>query len=121
MAQFCRRFVKNLNVILAPLYNLTKENVKFHWSQTCQIAFDTVKALLTKAPILVSPSDSNHFILETDASDIGIGHCLKICNEKGEEFIVGYGSAKFSETEVKWNVVEKEAHAILEAIKKNRH
>ena len=98
MSQFCHRFIKDLNLILAPLYNLTKAKVNFTWSRECQIAFEKVKSLLVKPPVLLSPSDTNNFILETDASDIGIGYCLKISNEKGEEFIVGYGSSKFSET-----------------------
>ena len=120
MAQFCRQFIKDLNLILVPLYNLTKAMVDFCWSQECQIAFENVKSLLIEPPVLISPSDKSDFILETDASDFGIGYCLKVY-EKNQEFIVGYGSSKFSESELKWNVVEKEAHAILEAIIKNRH
>ena len=77
--------------------------------------------MLTSAPVLSSPTNNCTFILETDASDLGIGSCLKIANDKGEEFIVNYDSAKFSDTELRWNVVEKEAHAIITAIKKNRH
>ena len=56
MAQFCRRFIKDLNLILAPLYNLTKAKVEFSWSQECQITFARVKSLLTEPPVLVSPS-----------------------------------------------------------------
>ena len=84
----------------------------FEWSPKCQSAFDNVKTLLTEPPVLVSPSDQSDFILETDASDIGIGHCLKISNKNSNEFIVGYGSSKLSETEIRWNVVEKEAYPI---------
>lgn len=120
MAQFCRRFIKDLNVVLSPLYNLTKTKVHFGWSEECQAAFDKMKSMLTTPPVLVSPSDQCNFILETDASDVGIGHCLKVSNG-GEECIVGYGSGKFQKAELNWNVVEKEASAILEGIKKNRH
>ena len=120
MAQFCRRFIKDLNVVLSPLYDLTKTKVHFVWSEECQCAFEKVKSMLTTPPVLVSPSDKSNFILETDASDVGIGHCLKVSNG-GEEFIVGYGSGKFQKSELNWNVVEKEASAILEGITKNRH
>ena len=74
--------------------------------------------LLSEAPFLTSPMYTNTIILETDASDIGIGSCLKRANEFAEEFIVNY---KFSDMELRCNVVEKEAHAIITAIKKNRH
>ena len=101
MAQFCCRFVKNLNVILSPLYNLTKANTVYNWSSECESTFDQIKTLLTEAPILRSPSDTSNLILETDASDIGIGSCLKIANDNGEEFVVGYDSSKFTDTELK--------------------
>ena len=121
MAQFCRRFIQNLNVILAPLYSLTRIGAKFVWSDDCMDAFQKLKTILSEAPVLVSPSDTSDFIIETDASDIGYGHCLKVSNTNSEEFIVGYGSGKFDDTEFKWNVVEKEAYGILEGITKNRH
>ena len=73
MTQFCNRFIENLNPILAPLHDSTKVSSPFVWSKECNIAFETVKQMLTQYPVLRSPSDSDHFILETDASDIGIG------------------------------------------------
>ena len=39
----------------------------------------------------------------------------------GEEFIVSYYSAKSTDTEFRWNIVEKEAYAILKAIENFRY
>ena len=36
------------------------------------------------------------FMLETDASAIGIRSCLKVMDERGKEFIVRYDKGKFS-------------------------
>ena len=80
-----------------------------------------MKEKLTTAPILRSPSTSDSFILETDASDLGIGCCLKASSGNGEEFIVGYDSANLSDTEYQWNIFEKEAFSIIEATEKLRH
>ena len=66
MAQLCRRFIKDLKLNLAPLYNLIKALAEFSWSQECQIDFARVKSLLTE------PSDTSDFILETGASDVAI-------------------------------------------------
>ena len=121
MVQFCSRFILHLNVELAPLYHLTRKNVPYDWTSECQTSFDFVKEKLTTAPVLPSRSTSDSFILETDASDLGIGCCLKASSGNGEEFIVGYDSAKLSDTEYRWNIVEKEAFSIIEATKKFRH
>ena len=121
MAQFCSRFIPHLNVELAPLYHLTQKNVPYDWTSECQASFEFVKEKLTTAPVLHSPSTSDSFILQTDASDLGIGCCLKASSGNREEFIVGYDSAKLSDMEYQWNIVEKEAFSVIEATKKFRH
>ena len=43
MTQFCRRFVKNSSTILSPIYNLTRTNTIFRWTDDCNDAFQKVK------------------------------------------------------------------------------
>ena len=120
MVQFCSRFMCNLNVILAPLYELLRDDQPLHWSSQCQSAFDEVKSIFSSPPILYTPSKDEQFILETDASDIGIGGCLKV--KKGhDEYIVGFCSKKFTESELKWNIVEKEAFAVVYNVRHFEH
>ena len=95
----------NLNIILAPLYDLLKDKQPLLWTSTCQIAFDKLK-LVSSPPVLHSPSKGDIFVLESDASDVGVGCCLKAINKHGE-FIVGYCSKKFVNSEIRWNIVEK--------------
>ena len=120
MVQFCHKFIKHLNVVLAPLYDLLKNKQKFVWSIPCQNAFDKLKKILSTPPVLYSPTTSDKFILETDASDIGLGGCLKAKNGNGS-FIVGYCSKKFVDNESGWNIVEKEAFAIVYSVKHFHH
>ena len=93
MPRFCSRFVHNLNTILAPLYELLKGGNSFSWSVECQTSFDKIKSIFSSPPILYIPCKGDKFILETDASDIGIGGCLKVKNGQCE-YIVGYCSKK---------------------------
>ncbi len=120
MVQFCHKFVKDLNIILAPMYDLLKNNTRFVWSSECQAAFEKMKTILCQPPVLYSPSSHDKFVLDTDASDIGLGGCLKAVNNNGT-FIVGYCSKKFVDHEIGWNIVEKEAFAILHNIRHFHH
>ena len=52
---FYRRFVKDFSTIAAPLNDLTKKGVPFVWGAAQDIAFDTLKRLLTSAPLLALP------------------------------------------------------------------
>ena len=120
MVQFCNRFVSNLNDRLSPLYNLLRKDISFNWSVECDQAFKFVKDTLSNPPVLRCPKSGDHFVLETDSSDVGIGACLKVLSQ-GKEYIVAYHSGKLHEAQCRWHIVEKEAHAILEGVKKFRH
>ena len=52
-----------------------KKGVAFEWDTACKTAFNTLKELLTRAPVLSYPQfgPDTQFILETDASSFGLG------------------------------------------------
>ncbi|XP_062224492.1 uncharacterized protein LOC133923045 [Phragmites australis] len=52
LAGFYRRFVKNFSTIAAPINELTKKEVPFHWGETQERAFEDLKMKLTTAPLL---------------------------------------------------------------------
>ena len=122
MAQFCDHFLPHYSEIASPLHHLTEAAVPFCWTNECETAFNNIKQLLTNAPLLRAPDSRDFFILETDASDKGEGVCLKARSyTDGNEYIIAYASHKFNSMEAKWNIVEKEAHAIIFATQKFRH
>ena len=76
LANYYRRFVKDFASINKPLHCLTEKTSKFDWTDDCQRAFEQLRQRLVTAPILVFPDFSLTFLLDTDASDIGIGAVL---------------------------------------------
>ena len=64
-------------MIAKPLYKLTEHSSKeFEWTEESQHAFDTLKQLFTSSPVLAYPKRDAEFILDTDASNHGIGAVL---------------------------------------------
>ena len=47
-----------------------------HWTSECEKAFQSLKEALCSRPILRSPDLDKEFILQTDASDRGVGAVL---------------------------------------------
>ena len=107
-------------MILAPLYDLLKNKNKFIWSSDCQKSFKKLKLIMSSPPVLYSPTIMDKFVLDTDASEVGLGGCLRAINEHGT-FVIGYCSKKFVDNEVGWNIVEKEAYAIIHNVKHFHH
>nr|GEZ94642.1 hypothetical protein [Tanacetum cinerariifolium] len=73
---YYRRFVKNYASISMPLTALLKKNA-FGWNMEAQKAFEKLKSVMTQTPVLQLPDFSKIFIIETDASGIGIGAVLQ--------------------------------------------
>jgi len=54
----------------------TEDQREFWWTRKCEDAFCQLKTLLTTAPILAFPTTNGLFILDTDASNTGLGVVL---------------------------------------------
>jgi hypothetical protein len=109
---YYRRFVESFSKVAAPLHALTKKNQTFHWSNDCQQSFDLLKQKLINAPILSLPRDSGQYLIDTDASDTGIGAVLSQIQD-GEERVISYASRLYSDTEKRYCVTRKELLAVV--------
>jgi len=68
LASFYRRFVKDFTTIVAPLTEINKKNVEFHWGSDQANAFATLKERLCSTPVLALPDFNKTFGIECDAS-----------------------------------------------------
>lgn len=112
LTSYYRRFIKDYAKIAVPINHLLKADVKFEWTLECQKAFEHLKDLLTKAPILSPPDFTEVFKLQTDASDQGLGAVLAQ-DIRNREHVIAYASRTLSSAEIKWDTREKEALAIV--------
>ena len=72
MINYHGKFIRNLSSILQPLNQLQK-NQEFLWSPQCEEAFNKAKESLSSSHVLVHYNHSLPVILESDASQYGIG------------------------------------------------
>jgi len=121
LASYYRRFVPGFASIAKPLYQLTENNLKsFEWTASCEEAFEQLKGLLTSAPVLAYPQRDALFILDTDASNHGIGAVLSQLQD-GVERPIAYCSRTLSKSERNYCTTRKELLAIVEFAKQQRH
>ena len=82
------------------------------WNERCEASFQRLKDLLCSAPVLQSPDFERDFVLQTDASDVGVGALLSQVDDTGADHPVAYFSRKLLLREQKYSTIEKECLAI---------
>lgn len=113
LASYYRRFVKNFGVLAKPLTDLLKKGVQFVWKESAEQAFQLFKQSLISAPVLALPDFSKPFVIETNASDTGIGAVLQ---QEGHP--IAFVSKALGPKNQGLSTYEKESLVILLAVEK---
>ena len=116
LSSYYRRFVRGFSKTAQPLNRLTRKGVEFVWTPECQTAFETLKQMLITAPVLAYPSFDREFVLETDASTMGLGAVLAQVQDDGRIHPVAYASRAVSQPEANYGITELETLAVVWAI-----
>jgi hypothetical protein len=111
---YYRRFIANYASIAAPLTNLLRRD-SFSWSPAASAAFEALKHAMVAAPVLHLPDFSKEFVIETDASNIGLRAVLM---QDGHP--LAFFSKKLGPKMQAASTYIKELHAITEAVLKWR-
>lgn len=98
-----------------PLNNLLRKNTTFNWTQNCKRVFQKTKEAFVSNNVLVHFNPKLPLILTTDASSYGA--VLSHRYQDGSEKVIQYTSQAFSDTQVKYSQIDKEAYAIIFGVK----
>ncbi|QRV82130.1 Retrotransposable element Tf2 protein [Ceratobasidium sp. AG-Ba] len=118
---FYRTFIRDYSHIAAPLFNLTRKNHPWEWTDECATAFEHLKEALRSAPVLIIPDISKQFFLECDASDFATGAILSQFSEDNQLHPVAFLSKAMTPAERNYDIYHKELLAIVKALKEWRH
>ncbi|WVZ58911.1 hypothetical protein U9M48_009130 [Paspalum notatum var. saurae] len=116
LAGYYRRFIQDFSRIAKPMTKLLQKQVKFTWGPECDQAFQTLKTLLTTAPVLVQPDVSKPFKVYCDASGIGLG-----CVLMQERRVVAFASRQLKKHEEHYPTHDLEQAVVVHALKIWRH
>lgn len=106
--------MRHYGLLARPLTNLLKKK-QFEWSADAQQAFELLKQAMSSTPVLAMPDFSQPFIVETDASDLGVGAVLMQQDQP-----IAYMSKALGPIHQKLSIYEKEFLALIMAVEKWR-
>jgi hypothetical protein len=114
LCTYYKKFVKGFLQLTVPLTDLTKKGA-FVWIEEAQETFKKMKQVMTSCLVLALPDYTQPFVLECDASGIGIGAVLM---QSGHP--IAFESSKLRESEQHYSIYDKEMLAIMHALTKFR-
>ena len=112
MVNYYGKFVDNLSTRLAPLHQLLQKDAHWKWETQQTKAFEEVRQLLAKVPVLGHYNPEKPLTLATDASPYGIGAVLSHSTPDGTEKPIAYASRSLNKVERRYSQLDKEALSV---------
>jgi len=111
MFNYVREFIPNMSSLTANMRLLLKNDVDFQWNDSHTSEFETLKKIIASAPVLATFDPSKPIVIQTDASQFGLGCCLL-----QDKHPVAFASRSLSQNELNYGVTEKELLAAVFAV-----
>jgi len=108
MVTYLAKFIPNLSQTASPLRALLEKDVEWHWTQQQAMSFESLKKLITEAPVLKYFDPTKPVKISVDSSSKGMGAVLL-----QDEHPVAYASKALTSSQQNYAQIEKEMLAIV--------
>ena len=92
--------------------------MNFRWDENCQTSFDKIKQVLCSDLLLTHFDPCLPIIVAADASEVGIGAVISHRFPNGKEKAIFHTSRALTKSEKNYSQIEKEALALVFAVRK---
>ena len=114
---FYRSFIPDYVDKATPLYRLLRNDVPFEWTDSQQLAFETLKAAVINI-VMALPDLKGRFTIQTDASQKGLGAVLMTDMPDSKKVPVAFISRLLQGGEKNYTTTELECLAVVWAVEK---
>ena len=108
LAQYLAKFLPHHSDVTKPLRDLMQSNVLWVWNEAQQTAFEKLKEMVTRTPVLCYYNLKEEVTLQCDVSKSGLGAALM---QNGQP--VAYASRALTPAETCYAQIEKELLSIV--------
>lgn len=120
MTGWYRQFIPSFATLSAPLTDCLRKGKEFALTKEAEDAFQKLKEALTTAPVLAQPDFTKPFVIQCDASSLGVGGVLFQLDNEGHEHPIAYVYQKLNKAQRNYTVSEQECMAAIVCVNKFR-
>jgi ribonuclease HI len=114
---FLGRFVSNFAELVKHIMTMLRKGNKVKWTIEPRESFVQIKRALTEAPVLIGPDYSKPFLVFSFASFDTVAAVLLQKNEEGREQPISFFSRALRDAEIRYEIMEKKAYALVKSLK----
>ena len=114
---FVRRFIPNFAELVKHVTSMLKKGSEVRWTDPARKSFESIKKAIMEAPTLISPDYSKEFHIFSFASEDTIAAVLLQADEEGSEHLVAFFSKNLRDVELRCDIIEKQAYALIKSLK----
>jgi hypothetical protein len=114
---FIRRFIVNFAKLTKHVTAMLRKDSKVKWTEEVKHSFNAIKEAITTALVLISPDFAKVFYIFSFASRDTIATILLQKNADDQEKPVSFFSKVLRDAEVKYELLEKQAYALIKSLK----
>ena len=104
---FSEYFCPELQKLLTPIYDLTRNGRPFNWGKEQQNSFEEIKHRLIKPPVLHMPNKTGRFHLYSNTSKFATGSTLYQI-QNGKPKLIAYTGKRLPEAVKSYSITELE-------------
>ena len=113
LTSYYRKFIKDYARRAKSLYELTKKDAEWLWTEERILAFNDLKMALTEDSVLLYPCFDKEFVVTTDASLDGIGCILSQKDNNGDMRPCAFAGRIFNSAQRNYSALDKELAGIV--------
>jgi len=114
---FLRRFVSNFVELVKHITTMLRKGIEVKWTDESRGSFNQIKKALTEAPVLINPDYSKDFLIFSFSSFDTVATILLQKNVEGLEQPIYFFIWALRDAEVKYDLMEKHAYALVKVLK----
>jgi hypothetical protein len=114
---FIRRFIANFAELTKHITSTLRKNSEVRWTEEAKHSFNAIKEAIMTTPVLISPDLTKEFYIFSFASKDTIAAVLLQRNVNDQEKSVSFFSKVLRDVEVKYELLEKQAYALIKSLK----